>query len=221
MLKKENILHWIFLITLGSLYYFHTIEAENLYKYFSTQIPLDHLLRRWAAVLFFGLFFAFYLSIFIDIFHSIYLWWGRKNFIKHLDERWKLVTEPGDGYWSFYIDLESYKSGLPLQAWLQIIMRGSADFHFFRERKILIFKKLVEVDCNNGVMRTLRLITFKGYGGAPDWDSAWGKDYYEDSKFTQPVPESVWETVIRAVCEENKKRGFDFANEITPPQEIN
>lgn len=220
MLKKENILHWLFLITLCSFIVLNEAEENSILDFlFSTQIPLEILFRRWAVALFSGWFFAFVLSTFISIFHSIYLWWARKNFIKRLGERWKFICETNDT--SFYMDLESFKAGFPSQAWVLWVHRGSDDFRFFRERETLCQKELKEVDCTNGTHRTRRLISFKGYGVDLDFDSNMLPEFYSDEKFEQPIPDTVSEAVNRAVCEENKKRGDDFANDITHPQENN
>ena len=200
MLKKENILHWLFLITVCFFFVnWWLLKIDSIVDRYFFAEDLSLLLRRWVHVLVLAWIYATFLSFFISV--LVYLSNRRsyKKCIKYLETRWQIAVEANSS--SFWIDMETFKAGVLPQAWILWIDTPDDVFRFFNSRTFLSYKEKLEVDCSTQVYRSLGSTLYSDFFGTKAYTSS-----PESEERRAPVPESVMESVCNKICEENRKR---------------
>jgi hypothetical protein len=213
-IKKQHIRHWIFLMT-PVVFLLIYLRCRNLDSFLDNYVftqPHDFLVR-WFIDLYIGWLFAAWLTYLLDtaITYSIMREYRERIENVSLDRRWKQLVV-GSVKSNIWLDLDTFKKGVCPQAWILHVAKPTKPWRYRGEWEPLCFSYLMETDCSEKASRLLDDVWYVGYG--PREIKNLGK--LENQKFKKPE-NLAEERLIDAVCEENKKRGNDFADDITPP----
>jgi hypothetical protein len=214
-LKKQNVFHWISLMTPVVFLLMVSLANENsiLDYYFFAQ-PYE-LLGRWFSILYVGWLIAAWLTYLFDvaIIHSILRDYENHRKQLVLSGRWKHVTAFFDGI--CWLDLETFKQGIRPQAWVMFTNKPTKPWRLKGGFEPLCLSILSEIDCSGKSSRHLESRFFVGYGPREIPEIGTSGDAEPKQEFKNASQGSIMEAYINEICEENKKRSDNFVHQIT------